>query len=85
MIPGDELDRLLSTELDIFLIEDGKRIEAHLPKGILSVPIEILPPLGRPPLPERLKEQFDVDSWVGVDGLPAEILWLGRQRDRSTH
>jgi penicillin-binding protein 1A len=84
MIPSDELDRILNTELDVFLIENGKRIEAHLPTGILSVPLEILAPRGIRPIPERLKEKFDTESWVGLDGLPAEIVWLGRQRDRKS-
>jgi penicillin-binding protein 1A len=75
-IPSNELETLLDTEVDVFLVDGGTRLEAYTPDGRYALPLEVLPPEPGTPLPRRLDERFDRSQWVGLDGRTARIAWL---------
>jgi hypothetical protein len=77
MIPSSDLDALLEEELDVFLVEDGGRLEAHTAEGIFSLPLEIVPSSEPAPRrPQWLAERFDTTEWVGVDGRYAAVIFI---------
>ena len=76
MIPGDELENLLRTELEVYLIDGGRRIEAHTTSGTYTLSLQILPANGAPPLPEFIADKYDISRWVGRDGRDARVIWL---------
>ncbi len=76
MIPRADLDRLLASELQVYLIDDGRRIEAYTDDGTVSMPLAVQPGGDRRELPHDLLERYDVSRWVGHDGRIAEIVWL---------
>jgi hypothetical protein len=75
-VPSNDLDRLLESELDVYLIDGGTRLEAYTPDGRVALPLEILPPEPEPSWPARLDERFDRSQWIGLDGRIARVSWL---------
>jgi penicillin-binding protein 1A len=75
-IPSNELERLLASETGVFLVDGGRRIEAHTAKGTFDLPLEVLPPEIQQDVPERIQERFDASEWVGLDGRTARVTWL---------
>ena len=76
LLPADELDAILAHEVDVYLIDGGQRLEAHLGDEIVTLGIRILPAQRRRPLPDSLEERYDVTGWLGHDGRPARVVWL---------
>jgi len=76
VVDATELERLLSEEVDVFLIDGGSAIEAHTTEGTYALPLEIVKRNPREPLPSWLAERFDIDQWVGLDGREAEVVWM---------
>ena len=82
-IPAGDLGELLAVDPAIRLVDGGRRIEAYLPKEVVSVAVEVLPFEGLipPPEPDPRLEPFDRSLWVGKDGREARVVWLdGRGR-----
>jgi membrane peptidoglycan carboxypeptidase len=75
-VPSNELERLLSSETGVYLVDGGARIEAHTAGGTFTLPLEILPPESPPAIPARMQERFDSSEWVGVDGRTARVKFL---------
>jgi hypothetical protein len=76
MVPADELHELLAAETEVYLIEGGRRLEAHTAGGTYQLPLSILPATGESPLPAAIGDRYDVAGWVGTDGRRARILRL---------
>ena len=76
MVPADELDALLAAETEVYLIEGGRRLEAHTKGGTYQLPLSILPATGKAPLPAAIGDRYDVEGWLGTDGREARILRL---------
>lgn len=82
-IPRDELEPLLESELEAFLVRDGAAVEIYTKTGIVTLPIHLLPPDPARTLPDRIREEFDTSRWVGKDGRLANVIWLNQPQDRS--
>jgi len=76
VIPEGDLERLLASELDAYLIDRGKRLEVYTSAGLITMPVAIVPGGIQTPIPARIREEYDISRWVGKDGRPAEVLWL---------
>lgn len=75
-IPANKLDTLLDSEVDVFLVDGGTRLEAYTPQGRYTLNLEVLPSVEERPWPTRLNTRFDRSEWVGLDGRSARITWL---------
>lgn len=75
-IPANKLDTLLDSEVDVFLVDGGTRLEAYTPLGRYTLNLEVLPAVEERPWPTRLNTRFDQSEWVGLDGRSARITWL---------
>ena len=75
-IPANKLDTLLDSEVNVFLVDGGTRLEAYTPQGRHTLDLEVLPARAEAPWPTRLNTRFDRTEWVGLDGRPAHITWL---------
>jgi penicillin-binding protein 1A len=75
-IPANRLDTLLDSEVDVFLVDGGTRLEAYTPQGRYTLNLEVLPAMAERPWPTRLNARFDRSEWVGLDGRVARITWL---------
>ena len=76
IIPEQALSRLLDSELDVYLVDGGQRLEGHTADGIVSMMLAIEPGGRLEPLPDWLLERFDPSDWIGLDGREAQIVWL---------
>jgi membrane peptidoglycan carboxypeptidase len=76
-IPTEDLDRILATDLSLFLSDSGREIVAYTPDGELSMRIRRLPGGTAPQLPARVLERFDPSRWTGKDGRPATVELVG--------
>ena len=76
VIPERELRALLDAELDVYLVDGGKRLEHHGPSGTTALDVVVEPGGDPRDLPVWLTERFDAAEWLGVDGRVAEVIWL---------
>ncbi len=76
IIPSSDLEALLEAELDVFLVDDGSRLEAHTADGVFSIPLEIAAPVEAARRPAWLAERFDTAEWRGVDGRDAAVIFI---------
>jgi penicillin-binding protein 1A len=85
VIPVDELDRLMLQETNVRLAGGGTRIEAYLPGEVVSMGVKVVLNLLPPELdPDSYLPPFDTTAWIGKDGRPARIEWIGETaRDTS--
>ncbi len=72
-VSGDELDRLMATDLGLTLSPSGREIVAFTAHGRMSMPIRRVPGAPPEPLPARILERFDPTAWTGKDGRPATV------------
>lgn len=77
-VPSDDLDRLLATDLSLFLSDSGRELVAYTPEGELSIRIRRTPGGTAPELPARILERFDPSRWTGKDGRPARVELIER-------
>jgi penicillin-binding protein 1A len=75
-IPSNELEQLLDSEVNVFLVDGGTQLEVYTAQGAYALSLEILPPEPVPPLPARIDDRFDRAEWIGLDGRTARISWL---------
>jgi penicillin-binding protein 1A len=76
VVSDDELRELLHREIDVYLIDENRRLEAHASDGIVSMPIRVVPGEPPEPLPTGVRERYDSSEWLGRDGRLARIIWL---------
>jgi penicillin-binding protein 1A len=76
MIPEVELRRLLDAELDVYLVDGGRRLEGYTADGPVSLMVATEPGGSDDALPEWLHDRFDPSEWIGLDGRKAQIIWL---------
>jgi penicillin-binding protein 1A len=79
-VPSNELERLLAEETEVFLVDDGTRLEAHTAAGVFTLPLAVLPAVPDPADEPWIRERFDPDTWRGKDGRRARIVLLDRAR-----
>lgn len=86
VVPVTDLEALLREETAVRLAEGGRRLEAYLPGEVVSIGLHIVGDLDANPAAARdLLAPFDVSSWVGKDGRPAQVMWIdGRPTLRSS-
>jgi hypothetical protein len=72
-ISGDELDRLMATDLSLTLSASGRELVAFTANGRLSMAIRRVPGTIPTPLPAGILERFDPSTWTGKDGRPATV------------
>jgi len=75
-IPSNELDRLLASDMTLFLSGDGREVSAYTASGTVSMTVRRVADEPPPALPETLLERFDPSTWTGKDGRPARIEWV---------
>ena len=87
VVPSDKLYEILDRTPNASLVDGQRRLEVRLPTETVSIPIDIVPvPYGPPMQPDPRLAEFDVESWIGKDGQPAEILWVdGRPQRRASN
>ena len=82
LLPSSTLDELLSSEPHARLTDRGRRIEVHLPDEVVSIPVRLTP--GEPAAHDPRLDPFEIETWVGVDGRRAQVVWMdGRPELRA--
>jgi len=75
-VPSNDLERLLADETDVFLVDDGTRLEAHTAQGVFTLPLAVRPATADPADEDWIRERFDPQAWRGKDGRRARIVVL---------
>ncbi len=78
-IPERELLDLLENEPQVYLADGGARLEFPAPEGLVSLPLQVTPGGGGPPLSESMlaalaEQEEDPTRWVGTDGRQAAVV-----------
>lgn len=73
-VPRNELESLLEQETDVYLVDGGRRLEAYMPDGVLSLPVKVAPPTEPAPLPTWATRRFDPSLWQGLDGRRPNVI-----------
>jgi len=78
-VPLSELELLLLQESSVRLADGGRRLEAYMPGEVVSVALKVIDDsvAGPLPPPEDWLAPFDLTGWIGKDGRPARIVWIG--------
>jgi penicillin-binding protein 1A len=76
VVPAPALQSLLDHETDVYLVDGDQRLEAYLPDGVVSMPLETVSGEPDRPIPQRVLDRYDTSQWSGHDGRMASIVWL---------
>ena len=75
-IPGNELTQLVAGEPEVSYEPRREMLVASGASGFVEFPVTVLPD-NDPPSGSRVDGALDADSWIGTDGRPARLIWLG--------